>query len=171
MATQSDKERLDVIRARHGEASTDWKFGVGNGQVEYIAARLLPNVPQVPIAELTIECGYQDRDFLLHAHADILFLLQLLSESFRTIRELRQAQTRPAPPDFAAECAMKCDDPVFKRFLTEQHGLETTDRERTAARVRSMLAISSRSELNSNSQAAERWKSLRADFDAWRRMA
>lgn len=172
MATAEDQQRLDIIRTRHSEASTDWKFGVGDGQVEYIAARLLPNAERVPIAELTIECGYQDRDFLLNAHADMLFLLQLLSESFRAVRSLRLAQQKTKSPDLAAECAMKCqNDFAFRKYLMERHDLQdAADAERIKTRVRSVLAITSMKELNEDPEAAKRWKSLRADFDAWRRV-
>jgi hypothetical protein len=65
---------------------------------------------------------------------------------------------------------MKCDDPLFKTYLAKRHGADISDRERVAARLRSVLAIKSRSELNTDPSAAERWKSLRADFDAWRRV-
>jgi len=168
VATMADKERLDTIRARHREASSDWVFVV-DGRREQIHARLLPTLPQSALLTLDEECGYQDRDFILHAHSDIQFLLRLLADAFRTIRSLKDVpETKKA--DFAAECAMKCDDPLFKAYLAERHGLETKDRERIAARVRSVLAIGSRSELNTDPLAAERWRSLRADFDAWRRV-
>jgi hypothetical protein len=167
VATLADKERLDAIRTRHGEASTSWTLSVDGRRAEHLYAQLLPNMPPARLVTLTEDCGYQDRDFLLSAHSDIQFLLRLLADAFRTIRSLKETpETKKA--DFAAECAMKCDDPVFRRYLFECHQVDTQDRERIAIRVRSMLAISSRSELNSNPEAAARWKSLRAEFEAWR---
>lgn len=171
MATAADKERLDTIRSRHDLASTDWKFVISGDRREQIVARLLPATPQVPIVDLLEDCGYQDRDFLLYAHSDIGFLLRLLADAFREIRSMRAAeQKKQKEGDFAAECAMKCSDPLFKRFLAEQHQVDIADQERIVSRVRTMLAIGSRSELNRDPQAAQRWFSLRAEFEAWRMM-
>ena len=80
------------------------------------------------------------------------------------------AREAKAPPDYAAECAMKCEAPVFKKFLEECHGLERplTD-ERVAVRVRSILDIKSRRELNEDPAAARRWRALVKDFDLWRK--
>ena len=171
MAAASDKERLDTVRSRHELASTDWKFVLDGRRQEQIVARLVPTIPQSPIVTLTEECGYQDRDFLVHAHTDIQFLLDLLGRAFRKIRVMEQAAERKEKAaDYAAECAMKCDDPLFKRFLLEQHQVDLSDRERIISRVRTMLAIKSRAELNKDPKAAERWFSLRAEFEAWRIM-
>lgn len=72
--------------------------------------------------------------------------------------------------DYAAEAAMKCADPAFKRFLIECHGLErpATD-DRTAQKLRSLLGVTSRRALNESTAAAARWRSLRTAFDGWRR--
>jgi len=70
----------------------------------------------------------------------------------------------------AAEAAMKCGDPAFKRFLMERHGLESpaTD-ERATQKLRSLLGITSRRELNHGGLSAEAWVRLRREFEAWRR--
>jgi hypothetical protein len=65
---------------------------------------------------------------------------------------------------------MKCGAPAFRAFLEEAHGLERPlSPERVATKVRSMLGVTSRAELNNGGQAAERWKALRGEFEAWRR--
>lgn len=75
-----------------------------------------------------------------------------------------------AAKDYAAECAMKCAEPAFKAFLHERHGLEKplTD-ERVKVKVRSLLGVTSRAELNDGGKAAHAWKALRTEFDDWRR--
>lgn len=171
MASAQDKERLDTIRARLGEASTDWRFIDSARYGEQIAARLAPNLSPVAIFTLTDECGYQDRDFHLHAHSDMRFVLDLLRQAFAEIRRLREPAQLDEAKNFAAECAMKCDDAAFRSFLHEAHGIDTSDRERIAVQVRNLLQVSSRSKLNSDPKAAERWKSLRASFEAWRMVA
>ncbi|TPM41559.1 hypothetical protein [Mesorhizobium sp. B2-3-4] len=116
--------------------------------------------------------------FLCDAPDTVRFLRRLLKEAFDRIRDLRGEPTRrnPAaeppeaskPKDFAAECAMKCQEPAFKVFLEEQHGLERplTD-ERVAQRVRSLLGVTSRKELNEGGRPGDAWKALRTDFATW----
>ena len=76
---------------------------------------------------------------------------------------------RPAK-NYAAECAMKCSDPAFKAYMEARYALARplTD-DRVAARVRSVLAISSRTELNTSNEAAARWREMMKDFNAWRK--
>jgi len=69
----------------------------------------------------------------------------------------------------AAEAAIKCQEPGFKAFLEARHGLERplTD-ERVAQRLRSLLGVTSRREINEGGAALERWKQIRADYREWR---
>ena len=76
----------------------------------------------------------------------------------------------PRTKDFAAEASMNCKKPAFKLFLHERHGLEkplTT--ERAAQKLRSLLGVASRRELNAGGDALARWRQVRADFREWRR--
>ncbi len=71
----------------------------------------------------------------------------------------------------AAEAAMKCQEPAFKAFLEARHGLERPlTGERVAQKVRSLLGVTSRAELNRNAAAVDRWKRLRGEFETWRRV-
>lgn len=167
MATAEEIQRLDEIRSRHRGASTDWHLTFGRNREEQISARLVPNVPPTPVVILSEECDLQDRDFLLMAHADIDFLLQMMS---RAAQKIRQLETPPRDPkNFAAECAIKCqNDGAFKRYLMECHQLhDAGDAERVKTRVRSILAITSMAELNTDPVAGARWEKLRNDFKAW----
>jgi hypothetical protein len=117
----------------------------------------------------------EEMTFATDAPDMVRFLLRLLDNSFQTIRKLKgttaanQAAGEPAAnKNFAAECALKCQDARFKVYLEERHGLERplTD-DRVAQRVRSILGVTSRKQLNEGGAPAEAWKSLRADFAAW----
>ncbi|MER9901624.1 hypothetical protein [Mesorhizobium sp. M0130] len=122
-------------------------------------------------------------DFVCNAPETVAFLLRLFDAACFQIRQLRglpepRRQNEPAGEpmardvkNFAAECAMKCkDDAAFKLFLHEVHGLEKplTD-ERVAQKVRSLLGVQSRKELNNGGRASEAWLALRGTFDAWRK--
>ncbi|TIN82697.1 hypothetical protein [Mesorhizobium sp.] len=116
--------------------------------------------------------------FACDAPDTVRFLLKLLGRAFSEIHELRGDPVQPnkaagepaarSPKNFATECVLKCHDTRFKVYLEERHGLERplTD-DRVAQRVRSILGVQSRKELNNGGKAAEAWKALRADFAAW----
>ncbi|AXV16470.1 hypothetical protein CYG48_12700 [Neorhizobium sp. SOG26] len=124
-----------------------------------------------PLVTIHKSCPSDAREIIRKVPTYLRALLLLREEAVREYRKLASAPAKSEKaPDYAAECGMRCNDPMFRRFLTEQHGLETSDLERVATRVRSMLAVSSRAELNSDPEAAARWISLRAEFEAWKRM-
>ena len=125
-------------------------------------------------------CPMSNRELLLkHVEipADLIRMIDAAAKLDRRRRteierlqmELEARGGRPAK-NYAAECAMKCSEPAFKAFMEDRHALARplTD-DRVAARVRSVLAISSRTELNTSNEAAARWREMVKDFDAWRR--
>ncbi|RWQ12359.1 hypothetical protein [Mesorhizobium sp.] len=128
------------------------------------------------------EATVDEIDFICNAADTVTFLLRLLDAAYFRIRQLRglpephqndhaaDMATERKLKKYASECAMRCKDPEFKQFLHEQHGLEKplTD-ERVAQKVRSILGVQSRKELNNGGQASEAWKALRGAFDAWRK--
>lgn len=116
--------------------------------------------------------------FACDAPVTVGFLLRLLDDAFDTIRALKgePPQRNPAKgasqasdfKNYSAECAMKCQEPAFMVFLEERHGLERPlTAERAAQKVRSLLGVTSRKELNDGGRASDAWKALRADFAAW----
>lgn len=77
-------------------------------------------------------------------------------------------ETRREAKNYSAEAAMKCREPAFKVFLEERHGLaRPLSDERAAGRLRSLLGVTSRAELNNGGAALERWKQIRAEFREW----
>lgn len=121
----------------------------------------------------------EEADFIASAPEMVAFLLRLVD---RAISKARQASGKEQPRptgqsgrnkrrsgDFTTEAAIKCGEPAFKVFLEERYGLErplTTDR--ATERLRSILQIQSRKQLNSDSAAADRWQDLRAEFKVWK---
>jgi hypothetical protein len=83
------------------------------------------------------------------------------------------AKAAPAPTalkNYAAEAAIKAGNYRFQQFLAERHELQPPlTMERATQRLRSVLGVSSRTELNNDDAAAERWRALRGGFDAWLR--
>lgn len=142
---------------------------------------------EAPVALLTFgeEATYQEKEFIREARDDLAFVLELLTEAGRTIREMRGRMDRVMPADdgarvknLAAEAAMKCTEPAFQRFLAERCPDAAIDPELypgqghpklAAIRLRRVLEIESRKQLNTDTAAAQRWRDLRADYQAWGR--
>lgn len=115
---------------------------------------------------------------------DTVFLLSLIDRAAAKVRELRdggppaghrRSDERPTGRtlkqngDYAANCAMLCDDAGFRRFLESMHGLETdSDKEWLVGKVRELVCVESRKELNTDDAAARRWLDLVEDFNSWK---
>jgi hypothetical protein len=116
-----------------------------------------------------------EKQFVADALENIRFLLKLVDRAIDKMRP-PESQTPPAgpihddPKNYAAEAGMLCGNTAFKVFLAERHGLEKpmTD-DRTAQKLRSLLSVTSRKDLNSDDRAAAGWKKLRGEFYQWKR--
>jgi hypothetical protein len=165
IACFEDLERI------HAAASTDWRRGM-TPSGEGMLARLIPAQEPQPVLTFDPWADRGDLAFVEKAHAGMGFLIRLVKSLKRRIEELEGPPSAPPPepPNHAANCAIYCDKPAFQRFLTECHGLQNQNSDATASRVRSILNIRSRAELNDNPAAAEGWKKLRGEFYAWKQL-
>lgn len=169
MDLSAAKSLLPQIRQLSGLASAEWceSYDVANARAEICTRDPMSGLVE-PIAVFLPDCGYDDRRLMQGAPVYVDALLTLLDEAFRVIRQLQPKQAKAK--DHAAECAMKCaTDQAFRRFLQELHGADIADTERVKTRVRSVLAVQSMAELNTDDAARQRWFSLRTEFDNWRR--
>jgi len=128
----------------------------------------------VAIARFERLASPEEMELATAAPEDLRFLLGLLDRAIAAARrgqERHETRQRGAP-DHTTEAAMLCGDPAFKRWLMDCHGLESpaTD-ERVAARLRSLLGVTSRKEINQTEDARARWIALRDEFRAWKRRA
>ena len=132
-----------------------------------------------PIAILQADCDYDDRELLVHSAEWIAFLLSLVDRAASRVRaleaELRRLRGEPEPAtkqkSVAKWCSITCSKPAFKRWLHDVHQVDTSDQERINARVRSMLSIQSRAELDTDPEAARRWKDMWSRFKTWEQSA
>ncbi len=167
-ATPAQK-RMEAVRARASRASRDLSVMAADGEMCLVSGT---GEGFAVVLRLTEDAPVDDREFFLHVADDHFWLLELYD---RLAAKHRVAlaeidRLRPKPANHAAECAMKCkDDHLFRIYLQERHGLVATDFERIKTKVRFILAVDSLRDLNTDDQAAQRWKSLRADFDRWRK--
>lgn len=129
----------------------------------------------VTIARFEGVASPDEMEMAAAAPDDLRFLLGLVD---RAIVALGKRDASPPSrvsgmnghtPDHTTEAAMLCADPAFKRFLIERYGLDgpATD-ERAAQRLRGLLGVTSRKEINQSDAARERWVALRREFREWK---
>ncbi|MEY9829833.1 hypothetical protein ABIA25_001648 [Sinorhizobium fredii] len=164
------QKRMDAIRNRVALAAPEWSVKSDGGKLCITATN---EEGTALVATIVDAAPIGDSEMAINAPDDLIWLLKTydaLAGRYRTLRAELPRQEQRKPKDYAAECAMKCSEPAFKKFLEECHGLERplTD-DRAANKVRFILNIGSRGELNDDPAAAARWQDLRNSFDAWRR--
>lgn len=69
----------------------------------------------------------------------------------------------------AQQAALKCKDAAFQRFLFEEYSSAAIHEHDAADKVRDICRVESRSELNSNPEAGNRWWLILSAFDVWMR--
>lgn len=149
----------------------EWQLGSdGDGMMMAAAG---PDGSNVIIARFSGHASIDEMQLSAGALDYCRFLLGLVDRAIAAIAAMKPAADaappKPKKPDHAAEAAMLCASPAFKKFLMEQHGLESpaTD-ERTAQKLRGLLGVTSRREINQDEKVRERWVRLRADFNIWK---
>lgn len=169
-AASPNQKRLDAIRNRLELASKSWGINADDEGTHLLAGDSGDEV----IAIVPTSANLDDRELVLRAPEDLRWMAERygkLAERLRAAeRELERLQpSQGEPKNYATECAMKCQEPAFRVFLEERHGLtKPLNDERVATRVRSILNIGSRADLNTDRAAAARWRDLVKSYDAWR---
>jgi hypothetical protein len=67
------------------------------------------------------------------------------------------------------QVAMICDDARFSKFLGERHMGLYDGFHSPADSIRKYCGVQSRAELDTNTEAAARWRNLKAEYEAWLR--
>ncbi|MFC3163107.1 hypothetical protein [Ciceribacter thiooxidans] len=155
-----------------GLASEEWVrlYDAAVGRPQVGARDAMTGEVQV-LATVERGCAYDDEELLFNAPLFLRAVLMVAQEAFEVIRrqkrEIETLQAKKEKASLAQQCAIACGDAAFLRWLFEVHGVETTDRIRVATRVRTMLAVQSRAELDTDPQAAARWRKMYGDFKQW----
>lgn len=171
MASAAEASRLSQIRARLAmQDGQRWVLATDSDGMALAAdgrdgssITLAGFLPVATIDEMQLAAGALD---------DLRFLMGLVDRAIRKLQgERRRAEDHEPrqPRNHSAEAAMLCKEPAFKRYLIEKHGLKSpANDERTKQKLRTLLAVTSRAEINQSDAARDRWLKLRADFNIWK---
>lgn len=175
----TDAEILAAIRADLAAIAPGIWMRAADGDGEFVEARGEFG-ELVPVCRIDPGATDAEKRVLAETVDRQRFLLGLVDRAADVVRRLRaevgggegRGASVPAArgKDYAAQAAMLCPTPAFLRFLADKHGLEQPlTEERAAQKVRSLCGVTSRAELNDGGACMERWKSLAADFENWKR--
>ncbi|KQS74053.1 hypothetical protein ASG25_21510 [Rhizobium sp. Leaf384] len=159
-----NQKRMDAIRRRLDAAMPDWTM-MADETGTFVTAADGPDCECV--YRIEDQANLDNRDLALSAPDDLRFVVRMYDALVRHFMGARP--TSDKSPDYAAECAMKCDDNKFREYLRTCHGVDIADAERVATGIRRVLSIKSRAELNRDPRAAKEWRKVVGDFDAWSR--
>lgn len=184
------RARLSKIRVRIDRLADDqWTHEVSGDGDSIVARRAVfaGDGKRVGFEAPAVLCGFGpeatvfEKELVRDAVADLCFVLEQLTVAGKMIRDLRSASRAEAAPagrnagrptkDYAAEAAMKCNEASFQTYLRERHATDDdgdlSDSANAAAVLRRALRIGARSELNTDAEAAQRWRDMRADYQSW----
>lgn len=162
------RARLDRIRARLGYLDGDrWTREIDEDGERIVTARVVTSGGrrvghEAPETLLTFDAGAtrDERMMIFDIREDVAFLLATIDRAFAALR-VKKHEDRAK--DFAAEAAMKCSSAQFQRFLGASSATVAD------IRLKERLGIDSKRDLNTDREAAARWRELRAEFETWMR--
>lgn len=175
--TPSEKDQERAAIARYGGiadrlAGDVWGIEADGGPLRLTSRRSSGEV--VTLCTIGFDCLAHEQDLICSGFEILLMLLDFKRRAAATIHELQgrldQRERRAKASDYAAQAAMLLDNPTFRRFLEGKGaGGPVRDKQAADTRLKSVLAIRSKSEINNDDRARRAFLSLRADFDAWKR--
>lgn len=193
LALPDTRIRLDQIRARLASVKADrWSHEFNADGERIVLTRAVFDGTgkragdEAPVDFLSFgaDAAWHEKEFIREVRDDLEFVLELLSKAGRIIRDQRALLRRlgwddgpkadaPRLVNLAAEASMKCSEAAFQKYLAERHAKgddgDMRDTAAAAAVLRRVLGVGSRKELNTDPDAAQRWRDMRADFQAWGR--
>ena len=172
-ARAREKKAVDRLRYLSARMEGDvWAFEPRGNNLAVIARRSTGD--EALICTLHADALPDERDLICGAAENLAFFLGLLDRASSAVRDLRKQvgaqQAAAVRKKYAAQAAILLSDRTFQRFL-EIKGAGGPVRDKTQAdtRLKSILAISSKKEIDNDPRAQAAFLHFRKDFEAWKR--
>ncbi len=168
-----DAKRLARLRARADALPSELAMAYSDGLLLIEWTDPATKKPEV-LASFSPSAPSDLVEQLAAAPETIRFLLNLIDRATAKIRDLQgrqedQPQTLRPNGNYAANCAIVCDDPLFREYMELWHGLERdADKDWLVGKLHQVLDIGSRRELNTDPAAAARWLDLLRAYNGWK---
>lgn len=163
-------DRLRYLSARiEGDV---WAFEPRGNNIAVIARRSTGE--EALICTLHADALPDERDLICGAAENLAFLLGLIGRASDAVRNLKKQveaqQAAAVRKKYAAQAAMLLSDRTFQRFLEiKGAGGPVRDKAQADTRLKSILAISSKKEIDNDPRAQAAFLHFRKDFEAWKR--
>lgn len=172
-ARAREKKAVERLRYLSARMTGDvWAFEPRGNNIAVISRRSTGD--EALVCTLHADALPDERDLICGAAENLAFFLGLLERASNAVRDLRKQveaqQAAAVQKKYAAQAAMLLSDRTFQRFL-EIKGAGGPVRDKTQAdtRLKSILAISSKKEIDSDPRAQAAFLQFRKDFEAWKR--
>ncbi|KQS90315.1 hypothetical protein [Rhizobium sp. Leaf386] len=167
---EREKARLARFRDLSGRLTGDaWGLEVEGGVTRVISKRSTGEA--VCLCTIHADALAHEYELICSAADAVAFFLILQDRAADAVRALRADLQRFEKKNtpIASLAAMLCQERPFQRFLEEKGaGGPVRDKQAADTRLKSLLSISSKTELNDKGPAQERYFRLMADFRAWK---
>ena len=169
----AEKQRLVYFRETAARLDGDvWQMETAGGVTRVISRRSTGE--KALLCTIHADALGHEIDLISGAFDLLAFFLLLQDRAAAKVRELTAALDAKAKTerrgDFAANAAMLCQKVSFHRFLeTKGAGGPIAGALAADTRLKGLLAIISKTELNDDPAALARFKALRGDYDLWMR--
>lgn len=177
-----EMKRLDAVRRRLSAlegAAVTLVYDSEGAAIEIIRTvrvargRAIGREAPAILARFAVDAASDEAEALAAMPDDMAFVLGLLDRAFKKVREMRAAGAPAATSgdaareakakDYAAEAAMKCQNEAFQKFLG---AADAGEADRLA---KHRAGYASKRDLNTDVNAANRWRALVHEFDMWMR--
>lgn len=172
-ARAREKKAVDRLRYLSARVQGDvWAFEPRGNNIAVIARRSTGD--EALICTLHADALPDERDLICGAAENLAFFLGLLERASSAVRDLRKQveaqQADAVRKKYAAQAAMLLSDRTFQRFLEiKGAGGPVRDKAQADTRLKSILAISSKKEIDNDPRAQAAFLHFRKDFEAWKR--
>lgn len=149
-----------------------WSMIADGGVVQVTSLRA--DGREVALCTFTAEAQADEIDLISGALDDLFCFVRLRARAKQEFRDLRrqlgEGGSALREGDFAANAAMLCAERPFQRFLEERgEGGPVRDKEAADVRLKALLGITSKKQLNDEADAQARWVGLRDQYQLWMR--
>lgn len=173
----TDRARLNQIRERIKQAPSEWRADFDGKQYTIMAIPLMTTGNDATARHEEYAKVHGDAlevsQLIINAPDDIGFLLGLIDRSISKVNQLKatieKLENREKPKNYASNAAILIKEYKFKEFLKMRHGLSTMNDDAADRKVKEMLGIASKKQLNSDPNKAEIWLRLTREFEGWKR--
>jgi hypothetical protein len=170
-----EKAAIDRLRGiSEMQKGDDWTIEASGNSVRVIVCRATGE--DALICAIHADALDSERELICGAFDNLSFFLRLFDRAAGAVRELKRQidrqDVKAQEKNYSAQAAMLLSDRSFQRFLEiKGAGGPVRDKASADTRLKSLLAISSKRQINADERACRAFLALRADFEAWKRGA